>query len=113
MLSIPPATTISLSPVSIDCTPSIIAFIPELQTLFTVVHGVQSGNSARRAACLAGACPRSAERTFPIKTSSTSLPSIPALSTELLIAMAPKEVALKEDNEPPKLPIGVRAAETI
>ncbi len=33
------------------------AFIPEAQTLFTVVQGTESEIPAAIAACLAGACP--------------------------------------------------------
>ena len=43
-----------------------IAFIPEAQTLFIVVHGVFVGIPAPRAACLAGAWPDIADKTFPI-----------------------------------------------
>lgn len=57
MDSMPPATTISAPPVWICWTPSMTAFKPEAQTLFTVVHTVVSWRPAPRAACLAGFCP--------------------------------------------------------
>ena len=42
---------------------SMIAFMPEAQTLLTVVDGVDFGSPANKAACLAGACPRPACKT--------------------------------------------------
>lgn len=47
-------------------------FNPDAQTLLTVVQITELGIPAPNAACLAGACPRFALRTFPKKTSSTS-----------------------------------------
>ena len=55
MFSIPPTTTTSLSPQSIDCVPIMIDFIPDEHTLFIVVHGIFSERPASIAACLAGA----------------------------------------------------------
>ena len=46
MFSIPPATTISASPVIIACAPNIIDFIPEAHTLFTVVQVTLLDNPA-------------------------------------------------------------------
>ena len=66
MLSMPPATIQSLSPIIIDSAPSIMAFIPEAQTLFIVVPGTVSGIPANLEACVTGACPTPAESTFPI-----------------------------------------------
>jgi hypothetical protein len=74
----PPATTTSLSPVRIACTPSIAAFRPEPQTLFTVVAPVPAGRPAPSAACRAGAWPTPAWSTQPISTSSTCPGSRPA-----------------------------------
>ena len=88
-------------------------FIPLAQTLFTVVHTTESGRFANFAACRAGACPKLACITQPIKTSSTASGLIPALSTAALMAMAPNCVADKSFNTPPKLPIGVLTALTI
>ena len=117
MLSIPPATTISLIPNWILCAARIVAakeniipfsslvyigrealflgknerqdylflcvkdspFIPDAQTLLMVVHTTVLGKPAPRAACLAGAWPKLAERTFPKKTSCTSAGSTFAL----------------------------------
>ncbi|MNE77229.1 hypothetical protein D3C80_1735280 [compost metagenome] len=57
MFSIPPATMISASPLMIACAPIITAFIPEAQTLLTVVVITEFGNPAKSAAWRAGACP--------------------------------------------------------
>ena len=113
MFSIPPATTMSASPSMILCAPSIIAFIPLAQTLLTVVQFTFGGSPASIDACRAGACPRFACNTQPIKTSCTIVGSIPAFSIAPLIAMAPSFVAGISFNDPPKLPIGVRTAEMI
>ena len=71
------------------------------------------GKPANFAACVAGAWPKFAESTFPIKTSCTSAGFIPALSTAALIAKPPNCVAVNEAKLPPKLPIGVLTAATI
>lgn len=44
-------------------------FIPDAQTLLTVVQTTELGIPAPSAACLAGACPKFALRTLPKKTS--------------------------------------------
>ena len=89
MFSIPPTTTISLSPVFILCAPIMMAFIPEEQTLFTVVQGTSFGIPAASAACRAGACPKFACSTLPIMTSSTVEGFKPILSRAPRIAAAP------------------------
>lgn len=100
MLSMPPATTTSLMPSWMLCAASIVAvknerqislwqvlhslarnkanqnlrrvpFIPDAQTLLTVVQTTEFGTPAPNAACLAGACPKFALRTLPKKTSCT------------------------------------------
>ena len=43
-----------------DAAPSIIDFIPDAHTLLIVVHGVDIGRPAPRAAWRAGACPKPA-----------------------------------------------------
>ena len=52
--------TNTFKPTASDVAPSIIAFIPEAQTLLTVVQGVDFDRPAPRAACLAGAWPNPA-----------------------------------------------------
>jgi len=49
-----------------------IPFIPDEQTLLIVVQITDVGIPAPNAACLAGACPKFALRTFPKNTSCTS-----------------------------------------
>ena len=55
MDSMPPATTTRASPQRMACAPSITAFSPEPQTLFTVTAGTASVSPAASAACRAGA----------------------------------------------------------
>lgn len=76
MLSIPPATTIWLVPSWMVWAAIMVAFIPEEHTLLIVVQTTVSGIPAPKAACLAGAWPKLALRTFPKKTSWTSCGSI-------------------------------------
>ena len=57
-----------------------IPFIPDAQTLLIVVQITDVGIPAPNAACLAGACPKLALRTFPKNTSCTSDGSTFALS---------------------------------
>lgn len=52
-----------------------LPFIPEAQTLFIVVQATEFGIPAPNAACLAGACPKFALKTFPKYTSCTRLGS--------------------------------------
>ncbi len=85
--------------------------MPLAQTLFTVVQLTFTGSPASIDAWRAGACPRFACKTQPIKTSFTLFASTPAFSNAPLIAAAPNCVADKSFNEPPKLPNGVRTAE--
>lgn len=54
-------------------------FIPDAQTLLTVVQITVLGIPAPNAACLAGACPKFALSTFPKKISCTSDGSMFAL----------------------------------
>jgi len=49
-----------------------IPFIPDAHTLLIVVQITDVGIPAPNAACLAGACPKFALRTFPKNTSCTS-----------------------------------------
>src|SRR5665647_2196963 len=89
-----------------------MALVPEAQTLLIAVAAI-FGKPAYLAACVAGAWPAFADNTLPINTSCTSSGSIPARSTAALIAIAPRCVAETDERDPPKLPIGVRAAEMI
>lgn len=110
----PPATTMPLSPKMIDCAPNIADFIPEAHTLLTVVQQTFLGKLAKIAAWRAGACPRFAEQTLPINTSSmAAVVSEGIFATTALIAVAPKWVAGILLKVPPKLPSGVLAADMI
>src|SRR5689334_20010697 len=113
MLSMPPATTTSCDPSIMDCAPNIMAFIPDAQTLFTSVQGILNPSPDAAATCVAGAWPRPDEMTFPTNNSSTTDASIPALLTAALYAIPASCIAEREASDAPKLPIGVRAAETI
>ena len=78
MLSMPPPTTVAALPARIKSVASMVAFIPEPQTLLIVVAPRLSGSSAWRIACRAGACLSPALTTLPMITSSISAASTPA-----------------------------------
>ena len=90
-----------------------IAFMPLAQTLFTVVQATSLGSPANLAAWRAGAWPRLACSTLPMITSCTCSGLIPAFSTAPLMAVAPSWVADTSARLPPKLPMGVRTADTM
>ena len=93
MLSMPPATTMPVDPARIASVPCITAFMPDPQTLETVVQGTDTGNPAPSAACRAGACPNPAGRTLPIRTSPTFSAANPAFASAAEIATDPSSVA--------------------
>lgn len=70
-------------------------FIPDAQTLLTVVQTTVLGIPAPSAACLAGAWPRFALSTFPKNTSSTSDGSIFALLRAPKVELKKKEFNMK------------------
>src|ERR1700734_4314952 len=113
MLSMPPDTTISADPARMMSWASIVAFIPEPQTLLMVVAPVASGNPAPRAACLAGAWPCPAGKTHPMNTSSTSSGFSLARSSAAAITWEPSWWAENGESSPMKRPSGVRTAETM
>src|SRR6476659_2161581 len=115
MLSMPPDSTISAEPAVMMSWPSMVAFMPEPQTLLTVVAPVASGRPAPRAAWRAGAWPWPAGNTQPIRTSSMRSGLIPARSTAALITVEPRRGAAIGASSPWKRPSGVRtdAAMTI
>jgi hypothetical protein len=86
MFSIPPATTMFLSPFLICEAPIISAFIPLAQTLLTAVVGVSTLHPAPKIACLSGACPRDAYKTLPMNPSSISSGESPECSMAPLMA---------------------------
>src|SRR5882672_4842577 len=109
----PPATTISESPVAIPWAASITAFKPEPQTLLMVKAATLGGRPAPRAAWRAGACPRPAETTLPMMTSSTASGVKPARATASFTTIEPSWGAVKPFNAPRNLPVGNRTAERI
>src|SRR6202453_2082142 len=113
MLSMPPDTTMSAEPAWMMSCASIVAFMPDPQTLLTVVAPVASGSLAPRAACRAGAWPCPAGSTQPMKTSSIRSGDNLARSTAALITWEPSAWALKGERSPMNRHSGVRAAETM
>ena len=107
IFSIPPDITNDEFPRRIDSSDSITAFNPDPQTLLIVKHSVLYGKSAPRAACLAGAWPKFADKTLPIVTDSILFLSRLFLVTNSLITHAPKSVAFMELKDPWKAPIAV------
>src|SRR5690348_14529564 len=90
-----------------------IAFMPEPHTLLTVVQPVETGRPAPSEAWRAGACPRLAGNTQPMKTSDTSAGAIPDCCNAARMAVAPSVVVGTPVNWPRKEPIAVRLAPTI
>src|SRR5213078_1586540 len=113
MLSIPPETTIAAEPALMVSCASMVAFMPEPQTLLMVVAPVASGSLAPRAACRAGAWPCPAGSTQPMNTSSIRSGDNFARSTAAPMTWEPSLWALNDDSSPMKRPSGVRAAETM
>ena len=113
ILSIPPAIINPDASDLIIISPNIIAFKPEPHILFIVRHSTLFGRPEYRAACLAGAWPIPADRTFPIITSSTSFTPISIWSNKPEITLAPNWGDENSDSVPPYEPIGVLQAWTI
>src|SRR3984893_6758437 len=113
MLSMPPETTISAEPALMMSCASMVAFMPEPQTLLMVVAPVASGSFAPRAACRAGAWPCPAGSTQPMNTSSMRSGVSFARSTAAPITWEPRLWALNGDRSPWNRPSGVLAAETM
>ena len=111
MLSMPPDSTISAEPALMMSCASMVAFMPEPQTLLTVVAPVASGRLAPRAAWRAGAWPWPAGSTQPMNTSSILSGASLARSSAAPITCEPSLWALNGDSSPMKRPSGVRAAE--
>ena len=109
MLSMPPATTTSAEPAASMSCAMIAACMPEPHILLTVVASTRFGRPAFSAACRAGAWPRPAGSTQPIRICSTASAATPARSTAAFTAAAPSSVAETGASAPWKAPIGVRA----
>ena len=110
MLSVPPATTARASPHWIAWAASITAFMPDPQTLLTVVAPIEEGSPAPMATCRATFCPSPAPTTLPMITSSTWSGGKPARWTASLTTTLPRAGAGTSASEPKKPPMGVRAA---
>ena len=109
MLSMPPATIMSALPAASMSWAKIAACMPDPQTLLTVVASTDWGRPAPSAAWRAGAWPRPAGSTQPMKIFSTASGETPERSTAALTAAEPSWVAVAPDSAPWNAPIGVRA----
>ena len=90
-----------------------IAFMPEPHTLLIVVQPAEAGMPAASDACRAGAWPRLAGNTQPMKTSETSCGATPDCSSAARIAAAPRVGVGTPVNWPSMEPIAVRLAPVI
>ena len=113
MLSKPPETMTSLLPASSRSWLSMVAFMPEPQSLLIVVAPADFGMPAWIAAWRAGPCRWPCGSTQPRITSSTSSAATPALSSAPVIARVPSSGPVASFSTPWKLPIGVRAMPTM
>ncbi len=100
-------------PALIRSWPSMIAFMPEPQTLLIVVQPADFGSPAASEAWRAGAWPRLAGSTQPMMTSPTSAAGTPDCSSAALIAVAPSVVVGTPVNWPSMEPMAVRLAPTM
>ena len=85
--------------------------MPEAQALFTVYAGTSCGTPLRMEICRAGFGPPPAWRALPKIVSSTCSGRMAARSIAAFAATTPMSAAVKDDNDPPNFPIGVRTAE--
>ena len=92
---------------------SIVAFMPDPQTLLMVVAPVASGSFAPRAACRAGAWPCPAGSTQPMNTSSIRSGDKFGPLERGADHMGTKLVGVNDERSPMNRPSGVRAAETM
>jgi hypothetical protein len=113
MFSWPPATTMSLSPLAIDCAASITAFRPDPHTALIVSAGTELGIPDLISAWRAGFWPLPAVRTWPRMTSETISGFTPACSSSARMTVAPKSGAATLASEPPNLPMAVLKAPAI
>ena len=113
ILSIPPATIISLVPALIRSWASMVAFMPEPQSLLMVVAPVSTGMPAAMAAWRAGPWRNPEASTQPMMTSLISSPLSPARLTAALMAALPRLTAVRLDRLPWKPPMGVRTPAAI
>lgn len=96
-----------------DWEPKTSDFKPDEQTLLMVVQGVSTPTPPWIEACLAGACPKPAAKTFPKMTSSTSFGLRLIDYMAPFTANPPNWVAEKLESFPKNEPIAVLLAATI
>src|SRR6185312_8677150 len=108
--SMPPASTTDAEPALIRSFPSMMAFMPEPQTLLIVVQPTLAGRPAPKDAWRAGAWPRFAGNTQPMITSLTSAPGTPDCSSAAFMAVAPNCGLGTPVNWPRNEPMAVRLA---
>src|SRR6266481_8110513 len=113
MDSMPPATTISLSPSMTACAASATAFNPEPQTLLMGIAATRGSHPPFSAAWREGFCPSPAWTTLPRIASSICFVSSPARRAASATTLPPSSGAEKLDRPPWNLPTGVRTAERI
>ncbi len=111
MHSAPPARTRSFSPAAMDRAPSVSALSEEAHALLTVNAGTASGTPARCETWRAVFGPPPACRAWPKIVSSIAAAGRPDRSIAARAATTPRSAADSDANDPPNLPIGVRAAE--
>src|SRR4029453_2133535 len=109
----PPATTMSTSPVAIPCAASMTAFRPDPQTLLMFSAATWSARPPPSAAWRAGFCPTPALTTLPMMHSSTIAGSMPARRIVSATTMEPNWGAEKSFSAPRNFPVGVRTALTM
>ena len=109
----PPAIIVVALPAMMLSCASITVFIPEPQTLLTVVHVVDFNKSAPSTACRAGAWPSAAGNTQPINASVMSSAFKPDCATAARMATEANCGDVNPTNCPFMEPMGVRLAATI
>ena len=89
-----------------------IASIADVHTLFIVTAGTAHGIPPSKAEILAMFKALGGSKQLPNLRSPMIAGSIPARSTAALITSPPSSGACKSFNDPPKVPIGLRQADT-
>src|SRR5437762_5367228 len=111
MDSMPPATTISDSPVCTACAASATAFNPEPQTLLMVMAATRGSQPPFSAACRAGFWPSPACTTLPRIASSICFASMLARRAASATTLPPSSGAENPARPPWNFPTGVRTAD--
>ncbi len=109
----PPANTTSASPSSMSVAPTITAFIPLPQSIFTLYPGFSTGMPAYMLTCLPGPIPCPAVSIQPTIVSSKSSTGIDDCAIAALADIAPSCDAGTSFKEPKNVPIAVLFAPKI